>query len=137
MSASDNNPKENLDEVYIPKLSWAGKLFFGSIAAYLGLKAYSGYQNESIADDLGMSNPTQPNTTGSDVGNPQIPKLPIKIRATKEQIQAIIDTIQASVDFQNEINNPDATIESVIQKLNTKNTFKAEFETKTGFPWPL
>ena len=50
MGANDNNPKENLDEVYIPKLSWAGKLFFGSIAAYLGLKAYSGYILWSIFD---------------------------------------------------------------------------------------
>ena len=72
-----------------------------------------------------------------EVGNPQIPKLPIKLRATQEQIQAIIDTIKASVEFQQEINNPDATIESVIQKLNAKNNLKADFEAKTGFQWPL
>jgi hypothetical protein len=133
MNEDNNKPKENLNEVYIPKLSWAGKLFFGSVAAYLGLKAYKGYQNENIADELGMSDSENPN----EVGNIQIPKLPIKIKGTPQQIQAIIDTIKASVEFQQEINNPDATIESVIQKLNAKNNFKADFEAKTGFAWPL
>lgn len=105
------NPKEqNLQEL---RMSWAGKLFFAGVAAWLGGTAYKGISS-------GMA-----------------PKLPIKIRGTKEQIKAVMDAITSSKQFQDEINKPGATIDGVIQKLNLKNMNKSNFERLTGKKWPL
>ena len=60
------------------KLTWAGKLFFASIAAY-------------IASDVA-----------------QVMKLPIKLRGKPEQIKAVVDAITNSKDFQKEIGKPGA-----------------------------
>jgi len=123
--------QQQLNEIYIPKLSWAGKLFFASVGAYLANSAYKGYQNsQGMMGEDAMA----PAPEGNEI---KVPKLPIKIRATKEQIKAIMDAITSSVEFQEEISKPGATIESVIQKLNLKNTSKANFEQITGKKWPL
>lgn len=107
-----------LNEFWLPevKLSWAGKLFFASVAAYLGYAAYKGV-NASQEE--------------------QVPKLPIKLKGTKEQIKAIMDVITSSAEFQKEVNKPGATVEDVIQKLNLKNINKASFEKVFNKKWPL
>jgi len=102
--------KQPLNEL---KMSWLGKLFFASAAAYIGLQAYKGATSANA------------------------PKLPIKIRGTKQQIKAIMDAITSSAAFQREINRPGATINSTIEKLNLKNLSKQQFEKLTGRPWPL
>jgi len=102
--------KEQLNEL---KLSWAGKLFFASAAAYIGTQAYKGIQTANA------------------------PKLPIKIRGTKQQIKAIMDAITSSAAFQREISKKNATIASVINKLNLKNLNKQQFEKLTNQKWPL
>lgn len=89
------------------KLTWAGKLFFASIAAY-------------IASDVA-----------------QVMKLPIKLRGKPEQIKAVVDAITNSKDFQKEIGKPGAKIEDVVQKLNLRNMSKERFQSLTGKPWPL
>lgn len=89
------------------KLTWAGKLFFASIAAYLA----------------------------SDVA--QAMKLPIKLRGKPEQVKAIVDAITSSKDFQKEITKPGAKIEDVVKKLNLRNMSKDRFEQLTGKKWPL
>jgi len=119
MSNKDNEYKkeiEQLNEILSPqnsKLSWAGKLFFAAVATYLGLE------------------------NDSNTNNNQVPKLPIKLKGTKEQINAITNVIKASYEFQKETNRPGATVESVIQKLNAKNESKENFEKVFGKKWPL
>lgn len=88
-------------------LSWAGKLFFAGVASYLG----------SITDST--------------------PKIPIKIKATKEQIKAIMDIIKASKEFQETINQQDVPIEKVIEKIKAKADAKDRFEKIVGYKWPL
>jgi len=96
------------------KMSWAGKLFFASLAAYLGTGFYQGYKAAKNA-----------------------PRLPIKIRGSKQQIKAVMDAITSSRAFQAEISRSGATIESVIQKLKLKDLNKQQFEKITGKRWPL
>lgn len=94
----------SLDEV---NLTWAGKLFFASIAAY-------------VASDIA-----------------QAMKLPIKLRGKPEEIKAVVDAITSSKDFQREIKKPGAKIEDVVQKMNLRNMNKSSFERLTGKKWPL
>jgi len=63
--------------------------------------------------------------------------LPIKIKGTPQQIQAITDAIVSSKRFQEEISKPGATVDSVIEKLRLRNLSKQQFETIVGLPWPL
>lgn len=64
-------------------------------------------------------------------------KSSIKIKGTPEYIKALTDVVMASKAFQEEVAKPDATIESVIEKMRLKNMAAADFKAKTGFPWPL
>lgn len=89
------------------KLSWAGKIFFAGAAAYI-----MGKGTQAI-------------------------NLPIKIKGTPQQIQAITDAIVSSRRFQEEISKPGATVDSVIEKLRLRNLSKQQFETIVGLPWPL
>lgn len=108
---SEKPEKEVLQEF---SLSWAGKVFFAGVAAYLtgvGL------------DKLGSKSAP--------------PKLPFKIRGTPAQIQAVVGALMASKSFQQELKKPGATVESVIDKLNLRNMTKERFRQLTGRPWPL
>ncbi len=96
--------KQQLDEA---NLTWAGKLFFASVAAY-------------IASDVA-----------------QAMKLPIKLRGKPEQIQAVVDAITASKEFQKEIKKPGARVEDVVQKMNLKNMSKQDFKRLTGQEFPV
>ena len=64
-------------------------------------------------------------------------KSAVKLKATPEQIKVLGDVVRASKEFQEEVKNPNATIESVIEKMREKNLKAAEFVKTTGFPWPL
>jgi hypothetical protein len=97
------------------ELSWVGKLFFAGVAGYLGSKAISAVTSSG----------------------PSVPKLPIKIKGTPEQIQAITAAITSSKAFQDEISKPGAKIDDVIKKLNLKNLNKQNFEKIVKRPWPL
>lgn len=94
----------SLDEV---NLTWAGKLFFASIAAY-------------VASDISKAM-----------------KLPIKLRGKPEEIKAVVDAISSSKEFQKEIGKPGAKIEDVVKKMNLRNMNKSSFERLTGKKWPL
>lgn len=61
----------------------------------------------------------------------------LKVRGTPEELRAIADALAASKAFQDEINNPSATIDSVINKLNTKNATAEKFLQLTNKMWPL
>jgi len=61
----------------------------------------------------------------------------LKVRGTPEELRAIAEALAASKAFQDEINNPSATIDSVINKLNAKNMTAERFLTLTKKIWPL
>lgn len=112
------------------KLSWAGKLFFAGVAAKIAGMALKGHaarmRGMNEQDETG-----EPET--SDLAN----MFPFKLSGTPEQLQAIMEVIKASKEFQDEINREGATVETVMQKLNIQNLTKKAFEEKTGKPWPL
>lgn len=60
-----------------------------------------------------------------------------KLRGTREQIDAVANALSASRRFQDELNRPGATVDSVVQKLGVKHMSAAEFERVLGVPWPL
>lgn len=68
-------------------------------------------------------------TTGS--------KSPVKLKATPEQVEALKKVVVASKEFQEEVNNPMASIESVIDKMRKKNLAVAEFNQVTKRSYPL
>ena len=119
---SDNSnlpivPKASIKEVALKpltqqdlnegNLTWAGKLFFASIAAYLA----------------------------SDIA--QAMKLPIKLRGKPDQIKAVVDAITSSKDFQREIKKPGARVEDVVRSLNLRNMSKDKFKQLTGKDFPI
>jgi|SRR5579885_425396 len=61
----------------------------------------------------------------------------MKIRGTPEEVQAVANAMMASRRFQEELNRPGATVESVMTKLNLKHASAREFERILGVPWPL
>lgn len=60
-----------------------------------------------------------------------------KLRGTSEEINAVAAALLSSRKFQDELNRPGATVESVMEKLNIKNMSAREFERVFGTPWPL
>jgi hypothetical protein len=60
-----------------------------------------------------------------------------KLRGTPEQMQAVMDAMMASKKFQDELNRPGATVDSVVQKLGVKHMSASQFEKVFGIPWPL
>lgn len=112
------------------KLTWAGKLFFAGVAAKIAGMALKGH----AARMRGMNEQDEsaPEET-SDIAS----MFPFKLTGTPEQLQAVMEVIKASKEFQDEINHDGATVETVMQKLNIQNIAKKTFEEKTGKPWPL
>jgi hypothetical protein len=60
-----------------------------------------------------------------------------KLRGTQSEIQAVGNALAASKRFQDELNRPGATVDSVVQKLGIKHMSASEFERVLGVPWPL
>jgi hypothetical protein len=123
-----NNKKESeLLKEY--KLSWAGKLFFAGVAAKLLGRALQARARTTNMNEQEATEANPPEETGS--------LFPFKLKGTPEQLQAVMEVIKATQDFQDEVNREGATVESVMQKLNMQNLAKKAFEEKTGKPWPL
>lgn len=60
-----------------------------------------------------------------------------KLRGNSSQIEAVVNALSASRRFQDELNRPGATVDSVVQKLGIKHMSATEFERVLGVPWPL
>lgn len=60
-----------------------------------------------------------------------------KLRGTKKEINAISSILSASKNLHEEIKSPNASIESIMEKLNIKKNSAFEFEKIFGVPWPL
>lgn len=61
----------------------------------------------------------------------------LRIRGTPAEVQAVANAMMASRRFQEELNRPGATVESVMQRLGLKHASAREFERTLGIPWPL
>ncbi len=97
----ENKKEQNIDE----GLSWAGKLFFTSMAAQL-------------AHDTSM-------------------KVPLKIKGTPEQIKALAEAVASNKAVQDELKNPNATVESVYRALMKKTEARDAFKAATGSDFPV
>lgn len=107
------------------KLSFSGKLFFAAVAAKLaayGLRKLAGSMEEQVEEQQ---------------EGEKSASWPFKLTGTPEQMEAIMNVIQASKEFQEIIGAPGATVEQVIQKLNARNLAKAAFKSETFVDWPL
>lgn len=60
-----------------------------------------------------------------------------KLRGSQSEIEAVGNALAASRRFQDELNRPGASVESVVQKLGIKHMSASEFERVLGVPWPL
>ena len=60
-----------------------------------------------------------------------------KLRGNRDEVTAISNALSASRRFQEELNKPGATVDSVVDKLRIKNMSAAEFERVLGVRWPL
>lgn len=61
----------------------------------------------------------------------------MKIRGTRNEITAVSNALLASKRFQEELNRPGASVESVMEKLRVKQMSASEFERVLGVRWPL
>lgn len=61
----------------------------------------------------------------------------MKLRGTQSEINSVANALMASRRFQDELNRPGASVESVMEKLRIKNMTASEFERAMGVPWPL
>lgn len=61
----------------------------------------------------------------------------IKIRGTPDEIAVFKDALQACKEFQDELKNPDATVQSIMNKHENKKIAVSEFSDCFGLPWPL
>lgn len=60
-----------------------------------------------------------------------------KLRGNREEIMAVMNALMSSRRFQDELRNPGASVQSVVEKLKVKQMSAAEFERVFGVPWPL
>jgi hypothetical protein len=61
----------------------------------------------------------------------------LRVRGTQEEVDAVANAMMSSRRFQDELQRPGASVESVIQKLGLKHASAREFERILGIPWPL
>lgn len=60
-----------------------------------------------------------------------------KLRGSKQEIETVYQTMVATRKFQEELNRPGATIQSVMDKLHVKQMTEADFERVFNIKWPL
>lgn len=61
----------------------------------------------------------------------------LKVRGAPEEVQAFRGALLATRSFQEELERPEATVESVMQKLGLKHGAAREFEKIMGMRWPM
>lgn len=61
----------------------------------------------------------------------------MKLRGSLEEVHVVSNAMMASRRFQDELDRPDATIESVMDVLALKHSAAKEFERFLGIPWPM
>jgi sulfite exporter TauE/SafE len=92
--------------------------------------------NESIFDDFGISTVGKLFLAG--VAASALGKISnLKIHGTSEQVEVVKAALIATKKFQEELNRPGATAETIMNKLQAKNATSSDFEKKLGVPFPL
>jgi hypothetical protein len=61
----------------------------------------------------------------------------IKLRGTKEEINAVANAMMASKRFQDELKRSGSTVQSVVDKLGLKHASAKEFQRILNVPFPL
>jgi len=61
----------------------------------------------------------------------------LMIRGTREEIDAVANAMLASRRFQQELERPGASVDSVMEKLGLYHASQREFERVLGVKWPL
>lgn len=61
----------------------------------------------------------------------------MKIRGSMDECQTVADAMVASRRFQDELDRPGATVESVMEKLDVKHMTASKFEAVFGIPFPI
>ena len=64
-------------------------------------------------------------------------KLNWKLKGEPEKMTAMAKVVLATKHYQEEIKKPDATVDSIINRLQEKNKMAEEFEKITKHRWPL
>lgn len=60
-----------------------------------------------------------------------------KLKGSRDEVSAVADALLSSRKFQDELNRPGATVESVVEKLRVKEMSASTFERVFGVKWPL
>lgn len=60
-----------------------------------------------------------------------------KLRGNRDEISAIANALMSSRKFQEELNRPGASVESVMEKMRVKEMSASTFERVFGVRWPL
>lgn len=60
-----------------------------------------------------------------------------KLRGNRNEISAIANALMSSRKFQEELNRPGASVESVMEKMRVKEMSASTFERVFGVRWPL
>ena len=61
----------------------------------------------------------------------------VKIKGTPEQVETIKRALVASRELHDEINRPEATVQSIMDRLEMKRQAADEFSQVVGLPWPI
>jgi hypothetical protein len=63
-------------------------------------------------------------------------RIKVKIKGTKDQVQAVAGAMKALKAFQDELRSDSATMKTVSKKLNLRNLAIQQFEKVMGIKWP-
>lgn len=61
----------------------------------------------------------------------------LKVSGTVEQIEILKRAMNDSKSFQEELDNPKATVQTIMEKLRMKNASTEDFSNAFNLPWPL
>ena len=85
--------------------------------------------------DLGLSSLFANVAAASAIGHPVAPM--INLGGTREQVVATARVVSATRDLTHTLASTDASLDSVMQAVDRKNTAAAAFLQQVGVPWPL
>lgn len=60
-----------------------------------------------------------------------------KLKGNRNEVSAVADALLSSRRFQDELNRPGASVESVVEKLRVKEMSASTFERVFGVKWPM
>ena len=61
----------------------------------------------------------------------------LKLRGTPEEMRVVHEALMSSRQFHNELNRPDASVNSIMECLTKKHAAAREFERTFDLPYPL